>query len=172
MELIFVVVLVDFVCWKLRLVTNEPVTNQKYVSWFYYWSLIKYKVTGFFFFNYRIGCMRAWNCLTVSATINGSQTLLLFYSWTRKIFLKKKSKEVLSLFATLNMQVLEGCADTEGVFCSTPNFWCTDREELYNSRASEIFIWPKVEDGEFFLWITNKIVLKSFYPDEIMLVLW
>lgn len=102
----------------------------------------KIQSDGFFFFNYRIGCMRAWNCLTVSATINGSQTLLLFYSWTRKIFLKKKSKEVLSLFATLNMQVLEGCADTEGVFCSTPNFWCTDREELYNSRASEIFIWP------------------------------
>ena len=56
-------------------------------------------------FYYRTECMKAWSYSTAYVTTNGLQIHLLYFFWTRRISLKKKSRRALSLYAIQNMQV-------------------------------------------------------------------
>ncbi len=67
-------------------------------------SLSPYAPSTNFFFC-RTGCMRAWSCLTASATTSGSRTHLSSCSSIRKICLRRKSRGAHSPSATQNTQV-------------------------------------------------------------------
>ena len=53
----------------------------------------------------RIECMKACDCLIQSATANGLPTHLSFYSWTKKICLKRRSRNRLLLSVFKNTTV-------------------------------------------------------------------
>ena len=58
------------------------------------------------FYLFRIECRRAWNCLTQSATTNGSLRHLLFCSSIKKICLKRRLKSHLSQSVSQSTQVV------------------------------------------------------------------
>ncbi len=56
-------------------------------------------------YGFRTGWWRVWSCLIPSVIISGSQTLPSFYSSTRRICLKRRSRSPHSPSASLSLQV-------------------------------------------------------------------